>query len=104
MWLETMASSKDKVLKLVTICTVSLLTASSTLFPQSGREPVGKAPYSCPDKGHGGNSKILNTGIISLSPWHFEGGDPFGQRYLLLDSCSPAWENTKISSLKGFPV
>lgn len=57
---------------------------------KSGREPVGKAPYSCPDEGHRGNGKILNTGSR-----HFEGRDPLGQRYRQLDSCSPVGKITK---------
>lgn len=57
---------------------------------KSGREPVGKALYSCPDEGHEGNGKILNTGSR-----HVEGRDPLGQRYWQLDSCNSVGKITK---------
>lgn len=49
---------------------------------KSGQAPVGKASYSCPDKGHrGGNGKgkILNSGIVSFASQHFAGRGPSGQ-------------------------
>lgn len=101
-----MALSKDKVLKLETICTMSLLAVQ---FPPLCSHQVWataswKDSLQLSDKSPRGNGKILNPGISSLGPRHFEGRDPFGQRYLQLDSCSAAWESNKISSLKGFLI